>query len=86
MNRPMGRAARRGGRIAVLAATAALTLALPLGSAATTASPREPAPSAARPEGPIESSLSVAGTGAMAAGATVMIVRRHQRRSRNSRR
>ncbi|MCM2394301.1 hypothetical protein [Streptomyces albipurpureus] len=43
-------------------------------------------PSASKPDGPIESSLSVAATGAIAGAATVMIVRRHQRRSRNSRR
>ncbi|MEU5402708.1 hypothetical protein ABZ348_25805 [Streptomyces sp. NPDC005963] len=43
-------------------------------------------PSASKPDGPIESSLSVMGTGALAGAATVMIVRRHQRRSRNGRR
>ncbi|MFE5853977.1 hypothetical protein ACFQ61_12285 [Streptomyces sp. NPDC056500] len=43
-------------------------------------------PSASKPDGPIESSLSVMGTGVVAGAATVMIVRRHQRRSRNGRR
>lgn len=43
-------------------------------------------PLASKPDGPIESSLSVAATGALAGASTVMIVRRHQRRSRNGRR
>ncbi|GAA2263552.1 hypothetical protein GCM10010232_64300 [Streptomyces amakusaensis] len=87
MKRSPSRSARRGGRIAVLASAAVLVLALPLGGAATAAEvAAAQLPAAAKPEGPIESSLSVAGTGAMAAAATVLIVRRHQRRSRNNRR
>ncbi|GGZ58469.1 hypothetical protein GCM10010387_60450 [Streptomyces inusitatus] len=92
MKRSRSRSARRGGRIAVLTSAAVLVLALPLGGAAAAAqasaaqTPTAQPPTAAKPEGPIESSLSVAGTGAMAAAATVLIVRRHQRRSRNNRR
>ncbi|MFF8959302.1 hypothetical protein [Streptomyces sp. NPDC014894] len=87
MRRSLRRSALPGGRAAVLTAAAVLVLALPLGSTAS-AAPHgpAPAPSAAKPEGPVESSLSVAGTGALAAASTVLIVRRHQRRSRNGRR
>ncbi|MER7050324.1 hypothetical protein [Streptomyces jumonjinensis] len=100
MKRSTFRRALHGGRIAVLTAATAVTLVLPLGTAAGAASLLPPAaapvsppgppplflPAAAKPEGPIESSLSVAATGALAALSTVVIVRRHQRRGRDRRR
>ncbi|MEO3978476.1 hypothetical protein [Streptomyces sp. CAU 1734] len=72
------------GRSARIAAAAALTLFLPLAGAAPAAA--SSGSTSSKPDGPIESSLAVAGTGAIAAASTVMIVRRHERRSRNSRR
>ncbi|MFI1890650.1 hypothetical protein [Streptomyces jumonjinensis] len=102
MKRSTFRRTLHGGRIAVLTAATAVTLVLPLGTAAGAASLLPPAaapapvsppgppplflPAAAKPEGPIESSLSVAATGALAALSTVVIVRRHQRRGRDRRR
>ncbi|MQS35599.1 hypothetical protein [Streptomyces katsurahamanus] len=96
MKRSTFRRTLHGGRIAVLTAATAVTLVLPLplGTAAGAASLPPPAaapapvspPVAAKPEGPIESSLSVAATGALAALGTVVIVRRHHRRGRDRRR
>ncbi|MFI1867481.1 hypothetical protein [Streptomyces jumonjinensis] len=94
MKRSTFRRTLHGGRIAVLTAATAVTLVLPLGTAAGAASLLPPAaapapvspPAAAKPEGPIESSLSVAATGALAALSAIVIVRRHQRRGRDRRR
>ncbi|GLF99806.1 hypothetical protein [Streptomyces yaizuensis] len=76
-----------GGRLAAVTATAALTVALALPTATALAAPADPHPVAgpAKPEGPIESSLSVLGTGALAAASTAVILRRHQRRNRHRR-
>lgn len=79
----------RTGRIATLTATTALTLALPFGGAASVASaePADTAPAvASKPDGPLESSLAVLATGAIAGAGTILIVRRHHRRNRGGRR
>ncbi|MER6916825.1 hypothetical protein ABT354_34710 [Streptomyces sp. NPDC000594] len=79
-----------GGRLAAVTATAAIALVLPpTASAAAAASDGPgtlPIAAATKPDGPIESSLSVLGTGAVAAAGTAVILRRHQRRNRNGRR
>jgi hypothetical protein len=88
MNRSRGRRARiaepgRRARMTAVAATALFTLALPLAGTARADSSGSSAP---LPDGPIESSLSVIATGAVAATGAVLIVRRHERRSRSRRR
>ncbi|MFE0423941.1 hypothetical protein [Streptomyces sp. NPDC058953] len=71
-------------RIAGVVAFAALAVALPVSAAAApTTSPASTL--AAKPDGPIESSLSVGATGIAVAAGTVFIVRRHQRRQRGRR-
>ncbi len=70
----------RSGRIATLTAGTALALALPLGGTASAET------LASKPEGPVESSLAVLATGAIAGASTVIIVRRHHRRTRGGRR
>ncbi|MEU9605162.1 hypothetical protein [Streptomyces sp. NPDC048057] len=74
------------GRIAIAAASTALALPLLTGTA--TAVERRPpadrgdatAPLASKPEGPIESSLSVGATGILGAAGAVYIIRRHRNR------
>ncbi|MFF0450460.1 hypothetical protein ACFYT4_29430 [Streptomyces sp. NPDC004609] len=70
--------------MATLTATTALALALPLSGAASAAAPG-PVPTASKPDGLIESSVAVGATGLIAGAGTVLIVRRHQRRSRGRR-
>ncbi|MFI1400149.1 hypothetical protein [Streptomyces sp. NPDC020681] len=68
-------------------AATAVALCLSTGAAAAAAD-ASPVTEVATPkdEGPIELSLAVAATGAIAGAGTVVIVRRHQRRSRGGRR
>ncbi|MFH8614604.1 hypothetical protein ACH4E8_05925 [Streptomyces sp. NPDC017979] len=61
------------GRIATAAASTALALPLLTGTATA-------APVASKPEGPIESSLSVGATGILGAAGAIYIIRRHRNR------
>ncbi|MGV9312823.1 hypothetical protein ACWDR0_11575 [Streptomyces sp. NPDC003691] len=75
------------GRIASVTALTALAVLLP--PAAASALPAGSVPSgpalAGKPEGPVESALSVGATGIVAAAGTIYIVRRHERRQRRRR-
>lgn len=76
-------AAARIAALTAVAAVTALAVALPVSPAA--AAPGPSSQVAAKPDGPIESSLSVGATGIAVAAGTVFIVRRHQRRQRGRR-
>ncbi|QDY77635.1 hypothetical protein [Streptomyces qinzhouensis] len=74
------------GRIAAVTAITALALLLSPAAASGLPTASAPGPAvASKPEGPIESTLSVGVTGIVAAAGTIFIVRRHERRQRRRR-